>query len=386
LYFKYADGKWTWSPDKTNWMSVGDEIVSGGEYDGKSPVQENIDLLDRLHGIQESLNAVQQNAPAPTTSGDDHAGVDTSTPLTAPRYAEIKFYWRGFISSDMKDGFWLDTRCPNQPHEYLGDLPRYPLVNLLGRLCFRTDSRGYSGKWEARSRFNVKVVFSASGVDIAPHVPDADGADQTSPYSDRSITYNCVQGGSDCGKVDCDKRSSGGDITVDKLLCYNSKTQAWSSTCDGDSVITSFHVLGAPSDPCTPPGTPKVDFYFGASMSADGQVVFDGAVDAFPWYEAGAIGDNNENQLWSLDPKEGKGPLDLIGGANQVIAYNGHLPPPATPATTTTEDGTNESVDPSTQGPNQSTTDDTANQSTTTDDTANQSTTDDTANQSVQTE
>jgi len=49
--------------------------------------------------------------------------------------------------------------CSDAEHEYVASLPRIPLVNALGVRCFRTDSRDFSTTWDARSRFNMKVVF-----------------------------------------------------------------------------------------------------------------------------------------------------------------------------------------------------------------------------------
>lgn len=50
LYFEYnyEQKRWKWSPDEKNWMHVPTTVVSGGTWDGKRPVQANIDLIELL--------------------------------------------------------------------------------------------------------------------------------------------------------------------------------------------------------------------------------------------------------------------------------------------------------------------------------------------------
>jgi hypothetical protein len=50
LYYMYADGKWKWSPDLSNWMDTQTLEVKGGKWDGKEPVKENIELIKFLQG------------------------------------------------------------------------------------------------------------------------------------------------------------------------------------------------------------------------------------------------------------------------------------------------------------------------------------------------
>jgi hypothetical protein len=51
LYFKYGStGDWEWSPDEENWMTVPETKVSGGLYDGKSPVIKNVQIIISLRG------------------------------------------------------------------------------------------------------------------------------------------------------------------------------------------------------------------------------------------------------------------------------------------------------------------------------------------------
>ncbi len=50
LYFKFDRGKWQWSPDLQYWMIVPETAVKGGIYEGKKPVQANINLIQALEG------------------------------------------------------------------------------------------------------------------------------------------------------------------------------------------------------------------------------------------------------------------------------------------------------------------------------------------------
>jgi len=308
LYFRYSDGHWEWSPDKGDWMSVKNEIVRGGDYNGDSPVQSNIDLLNRMHSIELGLSTLGEK-----------------------KYSEVKFYFRAFISSNLDGGFWVDQNdgCSAAEHEYVAKLPRIPLVNALGIRCFRTDSRDYSQEWEARSRFNMKVIFDDSGVSIHPSCIDSAGETIEAPYSDYTNFYVCEDSHlttEDCGYRTCHERSSASDLKTDALICYDGTS--WSDTCDGNSKLATFHITGDPGDPCTPPGTPGIDFYGGFTIAVDGHAHGDGAIDAFPWFEAGVVfksedGTTGSTELWHLDPEPGKTPFDLYGGANRVFHISG---------------------------------------------------------------
>ncbi len=49
IYYRYIDGAWEWTPYETQiWMPVTTTTVSGGSYNGKSPVQEQIDMINYL--------------------------------------------------------------------------------------------------------------------------------------------------------------------------------------------------------------------------------------------------------------------------------------------------------------------------------------------------
>ena len=54
----YSDaGRWEWSPDLTNWMSLDTLIVAGGSWYGKSPSSENREFLEEFRTfIEESKN------------------------------------------------------------------------------------------------------------------------------------------------------------------------------------------------------------------------------------------------------------------------------------------------------------------------------------------
>ena len=49
LYFRYMD-EWEWSPDEENWMDTSVTVVSGGDYDDKSPNSKNIQIIVNLRG------------------------------------------------------------------------------------------------------------------------------------------------------------------------------------------------------------------------------------------------------------------------------------------------------------------------------------------------
>jgi len=302
LFFRQNpdDGHWEWTPDSgDNWSSAGSEIMHGGSFDGNTPVQANIDLIDRLHTIEQGL----------ITLGDQ-------------KYHELKFFFRGFISTDMSDGRWMDQSdgCRSAPHEFIGDLPRYPLVNLRGVICFRTDSRGHSTDWGARARFNIKAIMSDTGVDINPQITDDAGETVTSPYSDYTVMYTCkdsMMTTNNCGDVTCKDRSSNSKLHTDNLVCYDGTS--WGSSCDANSKLASFHFSGNPSDPCVT-AAPAVDFYGGVVLAKDGHVYLDGAIDKFPWFEAGIIADGTPTQLGTWDPAPGTSANALLfSGPNTVI-------------------------------------------------------------------
>jgi len=303
LYFKYEDSSWYWSPDRVNWMSVGSEIVSGGDWDGKSPTQANINLLDRLHSLQEGIRS-----------------------LSDRKYDEVKWFFRVFISTDFSEGHWMDEQsgCSDAPHEYVAPLPRVPGMNLMGYSCFCTDSRTYSADWDARARINFKVIFDTSGVTINPEVTDATGELVTAPYCDYTTDYTCkdaLLAPHKCGHENCHDRASSDHLHIDNLICYDGSS--WSDTCDGNSKLATFHILGDPKHACGPPGQPSIDLYGGFTLAVDGHLYGDGAVDAFPWYESGVVTSAGGVLLYQLAPEPGKTPFNLIGGANRVISVSG---------------------------------------------------------------
>jgi len=130
----------------------------------------------------------------------------------------------------------------------------------------------------------------------------------------------------DCGYRTCHERSPAGDLEIDSLICYDGSS--WSGTCDGNSKLATFHIKGAPGDPCTPPGTPGIDFYGGFTIAADGHLYGDGAVDDFPWFECGVVYRGTDSttgsaEMWRRDPLPGKTPFDLYGGAKHVFHVSG---------------------------------------------------------------
>jgi len=61
LYFEFDSSSniWQWSPDKSNWMPVPEITVSGGEADGKQPVQDNINLIRALENVGSLLEGAE---------------------------------------------------------------------------------------------------------------------------------------------------------------------------------------------------------------------------------------------------------------------------------------------------------------------------------------
>jgi len=55
IYYKYSDESWQWSPDKTYWMSVDTTKVSGGEFNGREPVQKQKEIINYLNKNKSSL-------------------------------------------------------------------------------------------------------------------------------------------------------------------------------------------------------------------------------------------------------------------------------------------------------------------------------------------
>lgn len=49
IYYRYFKEEWQWSPDQENWMPTTTITVKGGEYDGKSPVKEQIIIIQYLN-------------------------------------------------------------------------------------------------------------------------------------------------------------------------------------------------------------------------------------------------------------------------------------------------------------------------------------------------
>lgn len=49
IYYRYLNGAWQWSPDQENWMPTTTTTVKGGEYNGKSPVKEQIEIIQYLN-------------------------------------------------------------------------------------------------------------------------------------------------------------------------------------------------------------------------------------------------------------------------------------------------------------------------------------------------
>ncbi|MBU0959585.1 MAG: hypothetical protein KKB31_06575, partial [Nanoarchaeota archaeon] len=48
IYFKFVPNRWTWSQDQKNWMNVSTTVVKGGQWDGQTPVREDVVLINNL--------------------------------------------------------------------------------------------------------------------------------------------------------------------------------------------------------------------------------------------------------------------------------------------------------------------------------------------------
>jgi hypothetical protein len=77
-YKKNTQGKWEWSPDKTNWMSVSTTTVSGGQYDGKSPVQANIDIIKELNKLETASPIQKTQIPVGNVKQSTTTQIDTN--------------------------------------------------------------------------------------------------------------------------------------------------------------------------------------------------------------------------------------------------------------------------------------------------------------------
>ncbi len=50
LSFRYFGDKWQWSVDMENWMNVPEILVQGGDYDGKQPIDNFVEIIEELEG------------------------------------------------------------------------------------------------------------------------------------------------------------------------------------------------------------------------------------------------------------------------------------------------------------------------------------------------
>lgn len=48
LYYKKTNDVWQWSPDKINWMNLSQEKVIGGDYEGETPTEPNLEFIRSL--------------------------------------------------------------------------------------------------------------------------------------------------------------------------------------------------------------------------------------------------------------------------------------------------------------------------------------------------
>jgi len=235
------------------------------------------------------------------------------------KHTSMRFAWRGFISTAMTDGIWLDVACSDTSvvHEYVGHSPR--IANPMGDECFRTDSRGYSTAWDARARHNHKITISGTSVSV-------------DKYSDETKFFKCTKPGllaaisKKCGDVLCAKTSGSDALVTESVSCYDGTK--WVDGCTGGTdpwKIVYMRISGAPGDPCTPPGTPKIDFYGRLTIfPTKGRVVVDGAYDDFPWFEAVAFDGTSATgtSLFTLDPKPGATVFSLFGGTTRNIKFD----------------------------------------------------------------
>ncbi|MES0100664.1 hypothetical protein [Mesorhizobium sp. M0019] len=157
-------------------------------------------------------------------------------------------------------------------------LPKAPLAQ-----CFGTDSRGFSDKRAASSRFGGEVV-----VDIG-----SGSAPVLKPILGVTHEYNC-----DTGTVVCEKPSGDDGFSI--------------SDIDVSPDVVTFSYNGAASNPCFF-GAPNIRFKGTVRIDrTTRQVTIDAMNDVFPSFEAVLFTSAGAKSLFRMKPEGDATPVSLL--------------------------------------------------------------------------
>lgn len=149
--------------------------------------------------------------------------------------------------------------------------------------CFGTDSRDFSNKQDASSRFGGLVTVDL-GSGAAPQLKLIQGVTKE---------YECAT-----GKVLCEKPSGGGGFTI--------------SDVNVSADVVSFSYSGEASNPCL---TLAPDIEFTGTVRIDRKaktVTIDGKNDVFPSFEAVLFSAGAAKSLFRMTPDGDATPADLV--------------------------------------------------------------------------
>ena len=200
----------------------------------------------------------------------------------------FKVWVNSFIPGDIS---WLTKKVPAGPHKDETMIPGPTPVND----CFLTDQRDFvSDKTNVSSRmhsyFELQIIFGT------PKLTQKHRCDPT-------VEVDCED-----GDVECNKSASTNRMNF-KLK---------NSAITGAKLEIEMEC--AANNPCFT-GSPDIDIKgtFVIDFNAK-KLRFDGKVEDFPAFEAYAIIDNGSiNELFTLPPKQGSGPGDLIGDPQRAV-------------------------------------------------------------------
>ncbi|HEX9260566.1 MAG TPA: DUF3238 domain-containing protein [Acidimicrobiales bacterium] len=162
---------------------------------------------------------------------------------------------------------------------------------------FSGDSRGFSSHIHASSRLHSEVEIA--GLDTEhPHITFQwhDCAESHAADSDHNVVETAK----------AQARAHFGSLTV-------------------QNGIVSIHYTGAASMPLLK-AAPDIDANGWFSVDPmSGTAYFEGSIDAFPWFEAYAAGNNGAPVTLFQEEPTGDGPEALFGDANRAISANASL-------------------------------------------------------------
>lgn len=55
IWYRKHYGRWSWSPDRSEWMLCGDMVVSGGRFAGRTPTKEHVKLIEKIRAHEERM-------------------------------------------------------------------------------------------------------------------------------------------------------------------------------------------------------------------------------------------------------------------------------------------------------------------------------------------